>query len=304
MNKQKKSVVFLIIPLLFLLLFTIFPFLSNVRNSFYSMSYTQNNGFVGLENYNILLNNSEFQEALYNSFYYTVAAIVQVLIALIMAVILADKKRNSIYKAFIFAPYLINGIAIGYIFRVFFSRGSVFDTILGLFGIVLDSLPYWLRDQEINNWVLAFVSVWRYTGLSFIIFLGAIQSIEKNSLYAAKLDGVNAITQFVYIIWPNIKRVVLLNLFLSIVSSLSEFEIPYAVASGGANGTATYMILIYRIAFIERKIGLASAMTVTLLCQIIVICWAFIVTKKTIKKIRERGLYFERKVKKNNLYTS
>lgn len=66
---------------------------------------------------------------------------------------------------------MINGIAVGYIFKLFYTRGYVLDTLLGIIGVNTELLPFWLRDQAINNWALAFASVWRYTGLSLIIFM-------------------------------------------------------------------------------------------------------------------------------------
>jgi multiple sugar transport system permease protein len=166
-------------------------------------------------------------------------------------------------------PYMINGIAIGYIFKMFYTHGYVLDSILCALGANIDILPYWLRNQDINNWALAFSSVWRYSGLSLVVFLGAIGSIEHSLFEASSLDGASRMQQIKYIIWPSIRRVVSLTFLLSIVTSLSEFELPYSIASGGANGTATYMTLIYHIAFTERKIGLASAMAVVLLIQLI-----------------------------------
>ena len=150
-------------------------------------------------------------------------------------------------------------------------------------------MPYWLRDQSINNWALAFASIWRYTGFSLIIFIGAIGSIESSVFESSKLDGANRLQQFKHIIWPNIKRIVYINLMLSVVSSLTEFELPFAIASGGANGTATYMTLIYRIAFTEHKVGLASAMVVILLLQVILLSLLILQFNKiTTQKIGEK----------------
>ncbi len=289
LSKQKIiSVLFIIIPIIFFILFTIIPFVSIIRNSFYSMTYTKNSGFVALENYKTMFENLSMQKAMINSLYYMIAAIVQVALALLLAVLTENSKYRTGFKAILFFPYLINGIAIGYMFRIFLSHGSILDSIIGLFGVSINNLPFWLRNQNINNWVLASISIWRYLGLSYVIFIGAISSVNRNYLKAAELDGANKFKQFIYIIWPSIKKVVLINLLLSMVSSLSEFEIPYAVASGGSNGTSTYMTLIYHIAFNERKIGLASAITVTLLCQIILICWVLVLIYKSISKIGER----------------
>lgn len=291
-QKQKTILLFLLIPVLELLIFNVYPLLRVLISSFYSMSYTNSEGFVLFENYVKAMFSAEYNKAIFVSGYYMVAACVQVILALILAVVLTKSKFSNVFKAILVIPYMINGIAVGYIFKLFYTRGYVLDTLLGIIGVNTELLPFWLRDQAINNWALAFASVWRYTGLSLIIFIGAISSIEKTLFDASSIDGAGYFQQVRFIILPNIKRVVYLNLMLSVVSSLSEFELPYAIASGGANGTATYMTLIYRIAFTERKIGLASAMVIILLLQIALFSLLLLEVPKFLARIYEnkRGI--------------
>lgn len=135
-----------------------------------------------------------------------------------------------------FFPYLISGIAIGFIFKFFYTRGFVFDTILQWCGFKLDNLPYWLKDQSINNWSLVATSVWRYFGQNMVLFIGAIMSVDADLYEAAELDGANKFQQFKHIILPSIKTIITLNVILSITGSLSAFEQPYVITDG-ANGT-------------------------------------------------------------------
>ena len=84
---------------------------------------------------------------------------------LYFATILCFKVRgSSLFKGLIFFPYLISGIAIGFIFKFFYTRGFVLDTVLSWIGLNPESLPYWLKDTRINNASLAATSVWRYMG--------------------------------------------------------------------------------------------------------------------------------------------
>ena len=163
-----------------------------------------------------------------------------------------------------FFPYLINGIAIGFIFKFFYTRGFVFDTVLQWCGFQLDNLPYWLKDQSINNISLVGTSVWWYFGQNMVLFIGAIMSVDSELYEAAMLDGANRFEQFRYIILPSIKTIVTLNVILSITGSLSAFEPPYVITSG-ANGTGTYFVVMNEIAHTQQKVGLASAMAVVLL---------------------------------------
>ena len=92
-----------------------------------------------------------------------------------------------------------------------------------------------------------------------VLFVGAMMSVDSELYEAAMLDGANKWQQFKYIMLPSIKTIVMLNLIMSISGSLSAFEPPYVVMSGGANGTATYFVKMHEIAHTSQKVGLASA---------------------------------------------
>ena len=259
---------FMIIPLLLLFLFTYFPFAEMIKFSFYKMKYltpVDQRKFVGFKNYIDVFRRDDCFGALKLSLYYMVGAIIQLVLALYLATILSFKvKGGNFFKGLMFFPYLISGIAIGFIFKFFYTRGFVLDTILQWCGFKLDNLPYWLKDQSINNWSLVATSVWRYFGQNMVLFIGAIMSVDADLYEAAELDGANKFQQFKHIILPSIKTIITLNVILSITGSLSAFEQPYVITDG-ANGTGTYFVIMNEIAHVSQKVGLASAMAVVLL---------------------------------------
>ena len=262
------SVAFMTIPLLLLFVFTYLPFAEMVKFSFYKMKYltpVDQRKFVGFKNYIDVFRRDDCFGALKLSLYYMVGAIIQLVLALYLATILSFKvKGGNFFKGLMFFPYLISGIAIGFIFKFFYTRGFVFDTILQWCGFKLDNLPYWLKDQSINNWSLVATSVWRYFGQNMVLFIGAIMSVDADLYEAAELDGANKFQQFKHIILPSIKTIITLNVILSITGSLSAFEQPYVITDG-ANGTGTYFVIMNEIAHVSQKVGLASAMAVVLL---------------------------------------
>ena len=269
-NGQQTIVIlsFMIIPLLLLFVFTYLPFGEMVKFSFYKMKYAtpvDKRQFVGFRNYIDVFKKDECFSALKLSLYYMAGAMVQLVLALYLATILSFKtKFGNMFKGFMFFPYLISGIAIGFIFKFFYTRGFVLDTILQWCGFKLDNLPYWLKDQSINNWSLVATSVWRYFGQNMVLFIGAIMSVDADLYEAAELDGANKFQQFKHIILPSIKTIITLNVILSITGSLSAFEQPYVITDG-ANGTGTYFVIMNEIAHVSQKVGLASAMAVVLL---------------------------------------
>lgn len=230
-NKQPRDwkkigiiVLFCALPIALLVVFTYLPFFQMCGYSFYKMKYIGTPKFIGLKNYTDIFTRPDLLATLKLSLYYMVGALIQVALALYLATVLAFKvKGGSFFKGAMFFPYLINGIAIGFIFKFFYTRGYVLDSVLQWCGFSLDNLPYWLRDQKVNNWSLVASSVWRYLGQTMILFIGAIMSIDGSLYEAAEIDGANKWQQFKHIILPGIQTILVLNIILSITGSLSAF---------------------------------------------------------------------------------
>ena len=269
-QKVFVMVAFMVIPLLLLFTFTYLPFAEMFGFSFYNMKYIGPRKFVGLKNYLKVFQRDDCFGALKLSLYYMAGSVIQLALSLYLATVLSFKvKGGNIFKGFMFFPYLITGIASGFIFKFFYTRGFVFDTVLQWCGFDLENLPYWLKDQSINNISLVGTSVWRYFGQNMVLFIGAIMSVDSKLSEAAMLDGANRFQQFRYIILPSIKTIITLNVILSITGSLSAFEPPYVITSG-ANGTGTYFVVMHEIAHTQQKVGLASAMAIVLLVIIFI----------------------------------
>lgn len=262
---------YLVVPLALLITFTYLP----VANMF-SYSFTSWDGldktkeFVGLENYIRIFTDPEILAVFGVSLYYLFGAFLQLGLALYLATILSFELRlRNFFKGVIFFPYLINGVAIGFIFLYLFQGEGALDLLLRFLG--LDSLiQQWLGNPEVVNWSMTGTSVWRYLGFNVVLYIGAIASIQPDLFEAAELDGANRWHQFRYIILPSIKRITLLTMILAISGSLSVFEIPYIMLMG-ANGTETFVIATVEKAFQLRKVGLASAMAVVLLIIVLIV---------------------------------
>lgn len=263
---------FSIIPLVLLFTFTYYPFAEMAKFSFYDRNYTKVRGFVGLKNYIDVFNRPDIFKSLWLSLYYMGGAVVQLALALYLATVFCfGVKGGNFFKGCMFFPYLINGIAIGFIFKFFYTRGFVLDTVLQWIGFDLEDLPFWLKDTRINNVSLVATSVWKYFGQNMVLFVGAMMSVDATLYEAADLDGANKWQQFKYIMLPSIKTIVMLNLIMAITGSLSAFEPPFVIMSGGGNGTATYFVKMHEVAHTSQKLGLASAMAIVLLIIIFVV---------------------------------
>lgn len=272
-EKQKKIIIglFLIVPLVLLIVFTYIPTISMFYYSLTDWNGTSpEKTFVGLENYKRIFTDSRYFAVFKVSLYYLVGSFIQIGIALVLATVLSFKVRfKNFFKASIFFPYLINGVAIGFMFLYFYRPDGGLDSMMKLLG--LDAyINQWLGDRDYNNYSLVFTSLWRYVGFNFVIFLGAIQSISPDIYEAAELDGANSWHKFRHIILPSIKLVLQINLILSISGAISVFEIPF-IMTGGSNGTETFVIQTLAVAFESRKVGLGSALGIILLAIVLIV---------------------------------
>lgn len=269
-NKRLCMITFMAFPLLLLVVFTYIPFGKMVQFSFYNMKYIGKREFVGLQNYVDVFQREDCFKALKLSLYYIIASFVQLGLALYFAAVLSTKVKGSgIFKGFMFFPYLICGIAVGFVFKFFYARGFVLDTILQWCGFQLENLPFWLKDTSVNNVSIAATSIWRYMGQNMVLFIGAMMSVDDSLYEAAAMDGASGWHKFIYIILPSIKTIVVLNVILCITGSLSVFEPPYVITNGGF-GTGTYFLIMHKLAYENNKVGLASAMAIVLVLIILI----------------------------------
>ncbi|WP_026881587.1 carbohydrate ABC transporter permease [Clostridium akagii] len=264
-QKRVIIVLFTIIPIAMLATFTYYPLVRMIEYSFTSWDgLSQNIKFIGLKNYITVFTNPDYFKVFGVSLYYLAATFVQLALALYFATVLSFNVRfKNFFKGALFFPYLLNGVAIAFIFQYFFQVNGTFDTVLKAIGLGTHT-QLWLGNPKIINISLAAVSVWRYMGGNFIIFLGTIQAIDPQIYEAAEIDGANRFQQFINIILPNLKRIISLNLILALSGAFSAFEIPF-IMTNGANGSKTFVMEALEVAFNFQKVGLACAMGIILL---------------------------------------
>lgn len=266
---------FLLVPVGLLLVFTYVPLLNMLSYSLVKWDgLSKTREFLGLDNYIQFFTRPELFGVLGVSLYYFVGAFIQLGLALYLATILSFNTRfRNLFKGIIFFPYLLNGVAIAFMFLYVLKPDGVLDSLLNSLGIGQPGdQPLWLGDRSLVNVSLAGVSIWRYMGLNFVLFLGAIQSIPSEMLEAGQIDGASRWQQFRYLIAPGIRPVIGLSFILAISGALAVFEIPYIMLFG-ANGSATFVITTVDMAFKFHKFGLASAMAVVLLGIILTVTW-------------------------------
>lgn len=259
-NRSRLIFFFLIVPLVHLIIFSYVPIIGNFVLSFTNWKGFGDIEFIGWRNYQRMFTNTEYLSMFKNCGWYFLVAIPQLVFALLLAVVINGKFRGlNFFKGILIIPYLLNGVIISTIFIIFFNNSGSLNTILEWIG--LDALKHqWLQDLKLVNPSIASISIWRYYGMNFIMFFGALQSIPTELYEAATLDGCNKWQEMRYISIPAIKKVLFINILLSVSGSIQVFEIPY-IMMNGSNGTGTPVIMIQQ-SMATNRVGFAAALSV------------------------------------------
>lgn len=288
-KKRNFIILSLLIPMMLLIAFVVFPAIDLFRMSFTNWDgYSPSSSFIALENYKEMFRNKDLWLSLKNNAVYFIVHLLMIPVELGFAVLLTSKLRAAkFYKTMVFMPYIINGVAIAYAFSYFFSPiNGAFDAILNVLHLSQWSRN-WLSDPGIVNYVLAFVSLWRFSGYHIILFMAALQSLPQDVLEAARVDGANAWQLFKHIQIPAIMLMVDFVLFDNIRGALQVFDIPFVMTAGGPGySSSTFTLYTIKTAFTFSNFGLASTMAVAIMIMIIVI---YVIQNKIIHGIILKG---------------
>lgn len=287
LQKQRRRFILcsLAIPVLLLICFVVVPAIDLVRMSFTNWDgLSSTSDFIWLDNYISMFKNADLWQSLKNNAVYFAVHLLMIPVELAFAVLLTSKLRGAkFYKIMVFLPYIINGVAISYAFSYFFSPiNGAFDSLLEALRLGMLSRS-WLSDEKIVNFVLSFVSLWRFSGYHVILFMAALQSISKDTVEAAIIDGANAWQLFRYIQTPSILLMVDFVLFDNIRGAMQVFDIPFVMTAGGPGyASSTFTLYTIKTAFTFSNFGLAATMAVALMIMIVLV---YIVQNKIIHGI-------------------
>ncbi|NLO38219.1 MAG: sugar ABC transporter permease [Ruminiclostridium sp.] len=269
-NKSRTIFIFtfLALPVIHLLVFSYIPILSNVYLSFTKYDGVGIPKFIGLKNYVRLLTDPQYISMFKNCLWYMIVAIPQLVFAFFLAVFINGKFRGlNFFKGVLIIPYLLNGVIISTIFIIFFNNSGTFNSLLRMIGL---EGRQWLQNLKLVNPAIASISIWRYYGFNFVMFLGGLQTIPSELFEAAAMDGCKKLQEIRYISIPSITHILFINILLSISGSIQVFEIPY-IMMNGSNGTVTPVIQIQQSAFSDNRVGFAAALSIMVFVIVVIV---------------------------------
>ncbi|WP_112140390.1 carbohydrate ABC transporter permease [Glycomyces dulcitolivorans] len=266
---------FLVPALAVLVVFFFVPTLFNFVYAFTDWSsFKSAINFAGTDNFVSLFSNGTLLNSLKVTLVYAVlVALFQNLFGLGLALLLErDTAVNRAVRVAFFIPVVMSALAVGYIFQALLKPDGALNGIIGWFTGSEVTIP-WLGSTTWTIVVVAVVHAWKWMGLSMLIYLAGLKTIDEDVLEAARLDGASRWTMFRSIRFPLLAPAVTFNVATALLGSMNGFDIVQATTEGGPGGTTELLNI-----FIFRTFGqglFAQATTMSLVLFLMVAILAF-----------------------------
>ena len=222
---------------------------------------------VGLGNFTKMFADPVFWAALrHTAVFYVVTFTVQTALGFVLAAIMHSRVRFAmVHKVVIFIPTVLAPATMAPVFRLIYADDGMANWILR--HVRLGSLAHpWLADGKTALPALMLITVWQWTGLTFILYYAAMSQIEPELLEAARLDRAGNLRTLWYIVWPGCRGTTVSLAMLGFIGALKTFDIPYLVTTGGPYHSTEFLgTYIYRMGIRQAHIGYAAAISIVLL---------------------------------------
>lgn len=269
------STVFFISP--FYILFTIFflfPTLFAFALGFFKWTALSTPEWFGVRNYERLLGDPIFWQAVSNTVFYAACSLfIVVPLALLQAMALNSKQLmfKTFWRAVYFSPIVTSTVAISMVFRMLYNReyGLINNLLLSLGGLPID----WLGNSSVTKVAVMGIVVWRWTGLLAVYFLAGLQGVSQELYEAAAIDGANSMQRFFNITLPSLRPVILFVSVIVVIGSIQIFDDPQVLFNGGgpANSALSIVQYLYSRGVSQLLYGYASAVGLFLFVVIFVL---------------------------------
>jgi multiple sugar transport system permease protein len=269
-SRRNKLIGFLYLTpaLLFVLAFTVYPFIQLVWVSFNNWTLITPPRYVGLGNFERAVADDQFWVSLGFTLKYTLIITPILMIGgYLIALLVSDNSPlRRFTRTVVFIPVVIGlGVSSLLWYWLFSSDFGFVNKILLDLGIIERPVLWLGVDADRSNLAIIASIVWKVIGFGMILFVGAIQAIPTDITEATMVDGAGYWQRVRRVILPLTRRTVLLVTLISVIGSLLAFDQFYIMTAGQPhNETATSVFYVYLNSFPYLKLGYGAALSLIL----------------------------------------
>jgi multiple sugar transport system permease protein len=245
-----------------LLIFVVGPTVAAIVLSFTDWNLLGSIHWIGFSNYTALYHDSLFRKVVLNTVYYTVAVVpLSIILGLALATFLNNKAKGIwIFRILLFTPVTVPVVAGGLLWAWMMTPSyGLINYLLHFVGLPQFA---WISGIQTAMPSIILVGVWRAVGLNIVLFLAALQGVDKSVQEAAALDGAGRWRIYWRVTLPLMTPTVFFAVIIAVISSFQVFDQTYIMTQGGpANNTMTVIYYIFLEGFTYLRMGYASAIS-------------------------------------------
>jgi multiple sugar transport system permease protein len=264
MRRNRSAYVFLSVPLLLFMVFTVFALIFAFYLTFHEWSIIEpERPFVGLQNYRDMVADESYLRSIGNTFYFTgVSVPVTMIIGLLIALLLnLPLRARGIFRTLYFLPVVTPFVVVSIIWKWLYNGDfGLFNYYLLKTHLIRDPLLF-LADRDLAMPAVILMSIWSGVGFSMVVYLAALQAIPEELYEAAQVDGASRRSQLWHITIPLLRPTTLFLAVIGIIGAFQVFTQIFIMTSGGpVERTTTVVYFIYLAAFKFYEFGYASTL--------------------------------------------
>ncbi|MEU8156364.1 sugar ABC transporter permease [Micromonospora sp. NPDC048986] len=253
--------------------FVLRPLVLTLQYSLYDWNGIGVARWVGLDNYLTVFTDSDLLKIIGNAIVLIVFfSFIPVALGLLVASMvrrITTGAFGTVVRTILFLPQVIPLVAAGIAWSWLLSSNGLVNQALraaGLGGVA----RAWLGDFDTALPAVGVIGAWVLLGLCTILLVTGMSKIDPALYEAARLDGAGPVREFLAVTLPSLRQEIGVCLTVTIIAALASFDIVYISTSGGPGLQTTVPGLeIYRLAFSQRQVGLASALAVVLMLLVL-----------------------------------
>lgn len=245
--RRRRSATGVAFALPFILVFVVFglgPLVASAVMSFTDMTIADIRhpwavGLVGPEQFSLLLQDAAFLQALGVTASFVLLSVPLTLAAGLSLALVLDRgitRFRAVFRVGFYTPVITSIVAVAIVWRYLLQPDGLLNSLLEVVGV---SGPNWLNDTRTALPSLVAMSVWRNMGNVMVIFLAGLQTVPRETIEAAAVDGAGSWRTFWSVIFPQLRPTVLLATVMLTIGFLQIFEEPFVMTSGGPLGSTT-----------------------------------------------------------------
>ncbi|HLH57654.1 MAG TPA: sugar ABC transporter permease [Streptosporangiaceae bacterium] len=241
------------------------PFLWSLYLSFTNYDGSGSPKLAGLANYSQLLSDPVLATTLRNTGLWVVGTLVlPVGLGLLIALLTYNIKGGQWLRLPFLLPYALSGTATAVVWGFVLQDHGVLNSLLATLHLPGGSVSF-LQQAPLNTIVMIFAQTWQSIGVNLLLFVIGLQSIPREPIEAARIDGARGWKMFSKIIWPLLRPLTAVVVGLALVAGLKTFDLVWIMTEGGpGRSSETLAVTMYRDAFVADNYGYGAAVAVLL----------------------------------------